>query len=301
MIKAIGVTNHLGESLTLELGFPERSGFLIQEIEGLGPVKADINVVEMSTTDGALFTSSRINTRNIVIHLLFMGSPTIEDTRQLSYKYFPVKKRVRLLVETDNRMCEIYGNVESNEPDIFSSQSGTVISIMCPDPYFYSVSDATTIFSGIEAMFDYEFSNESLTENLIEFSNIKSDTLEQIIYDGDSDVGMKINIHALGEATNITIYNTETREVMKINTTRLAALTGYGIITGDDIIVSTVKGNKYVLLLRGGAYINILNCLDKNTSWFQLSKGVNTFAYTAETGLTNLEFRIENRTVYEGV
>ena len=301
MIKAIGVTNHLGESLTLELGFPDRSGFLIQEIEGLGPVKADINVVEMSTADGALFTSSRINTRNIVIHLLFMGSPTIEDTRQLSYKYFPVKKRIRLLVETDNRMCEIYGNVESNEPDIFSSQSGTVISIMCPDPYFYSVSDATTIFSGVEAMFDYEFSNESLTENLIEFSNIKSDTLEQIIYDGDSDVGMKINIHALGEATNITIYNTETREVMKINTTRLAALTGSGIITGDDIIVSTVKGNKYVLLLRGGAYINILNCLDKNTSWFQLSKGINTFAYTAETGLTNLEFRIENRTVYEGV
>lgn len=50
-----------------------------------------------------------------------------------------------------------------------------------------------------------------------------------------------------------------------------------------------------------GKTTNILNCLDKNADWFQLAKGDNIFAYTAEYGSTNLQFKIENRIVYEGV
>lgn len=52
---------------------------------------------------------------------------------------------------------------------------------------------------------------------------------------------------------------------------------------------------------RNGKTTNILNCLDKNADWFQLAKGDNIFAYTAEYGSTNLQFKIENRIVYEGV
>jgi hypothetical protein len=131
MIKSITITNHLNESIKLELGFPERSGFLIQEISGLGPVKADINVSELSNIDGSIYNSARLPSRNIVFKLVLLESPTIEDTRQKSYKYFPIKKRVRLLIETTNRTAEIFGYVESNEPIIFSRQETTQISIVC--------------------------------------------------------------------------------------------------------------------------------------------------------------------------
>lgn len=63
----------------------------------------------------------------------------------------------------------------------------------------------------------------------------------------------------------------------------------------------TVKGKKSITLLRNGKTTNILNCLDKNADWFQLAKGDNVFAYTAEEGSTNLQFKIENRVIYEGV
>lgn len=105
----------------------------------------------------------------------------------------------------------------------------------------------------------------------------------------------------IGEASNITIYNTGTREVMRIDTDKLEKFTGSGIIAGDEIIICTVKGNKSITLLRNGKTTNILNCLDKNADWFQLAKGDNIFAYTAEYGSTNLQFKIENRIVYEGV
>lgn len=301
MIKSVTVTNYLGESIKLELGFPEKSGFLIQSIDGLGPSKADINITEIATNDGSIYNSARTTTRNIVFTLGFLFNPTIEDMRQLSYKYFPLKKRVLLLFETDNRTCEIYGYVESNEPDIFSSQETTKISVICPDPYFYSVVPGIAVFYAIDPIFEFEFSNESLSENLIEFSNIISNTEQTILYNGDADVGIVIVINAFGPADNISIYNTGTNESMRIDTSKLAALTGSGIMTGDEIRISTVKGNKYITLLRTGVYINILNCLDKDSDWLQLAKGDNIFAYTAETGDTNLGFRIEYQLVYEGV
>jgi phage-related protein len=141
MIKSITVTNYLGDSIKLELGRPEQSGFLIKSISGLGPSKANINTTEVSTNDGSLFNSARLNQRNIVFDFIFVESinrESIEDIRQKSYKYFPIKKNVDLLIETDNRIVKTTGYVESNEPNIFSSQEGAQISIICPDPYFYS-------------------------------------------------------------------------------------------------------------------------------------------------------------------
>lgn len=304
MINMITVTNHVGESVKLELRYPEKSGLLVQDISGLGPSKANINSTELATTDGSLYNSARLNSRNIVFTLKLLASPTVEDSRQKSYKYFPIKKRVHLKIETDNRTCETYGYVESNEPIIFSNQQTTQISIICPDPFLYSTGDdgdTITVLSGIDSAFIFPFSNESLSDDIISFGEIITSHEQILQYKGDADVGVVITIRALGPATNITIYNDETNESMKINTDRLSALTGFGIINGDEITISTLKGNKFIMLLRDGIYTNILNCLDKDADWFQIVKGDNIFAYVAETGGTNLHVSIQNQTVYEGV
>lgn len=304
MIKSITVTNYLGDTLKMELSRPQLSGFIITTITGLGPGKSNINTTEISTSDGSLYNFSRVPNRNIVISLRYLGNDSIEDVRQMSYKYFPIKKKLRLLIETDNRLAEIDGYVESNEPEIFSKEEGADISIICPYPFFYSADGdgmQTTVFSGVEPLFEFPFSNESLSDPLLEMGEIHNRTDNAVIYNGDVETGIIITIHAMGEASGITIYNTLTREIMEIDTDKIATLTGSGIIAGDDIIISTVKGDKYAKLIRAGDEINILNCMDKNTDWFQLSKGDNVFVYTAETGTTNLQFKIENRLVYEGV
>ena len=75
MIKSVRIVNHLNESITLELARPEKSGFAILSIEGLGPSKATINSTEVSTMDGAIFNSSRVVARNIVFDLRFCSNP----------------------------------------------------------------------------------------------------------------------------------------------------------------------------------------------------------------------------------
>ena len=87
----------------------------------------------------------------------------------------------------------------------------------------------------------------------------------------------------------------------RINTEKISSLTGKGIVASDDIVINTAKGEKSITLIREGVSYNILNCLDKNTDWFTLAKGDNIFAFTADSGVTNLQFRVENKVIYEGV
>lgn len=301
MISTIKVTNYLNESIEFDLRQPEKSGFYIQEITGLGPPKANINITEVATNDGALFNSARATSRNIVLTLGFLFKPNIETVRQMSYKYFPIKQQVKLTITTTNRVGEVYGYVESNEPNIFSNQQTTQISIICPDPFIYAEGVNITLFAGVYPEFEFPFSNESLTQNLLVMGDMLMGTTKTIYYEGDAEVGVVIHIYAFGPASDITIYKPGTDQRMEINTTRLAALTGSGVVEGDQIIISTIRGDKFITLLRNGIEYNILNTLNRNAFWFQLSKGDNVFAYITEFGLDKLDFRIENRTVYEGV
>lgn len=211
MIHSFAITNYLGDRIKLDLREPEVSGFLIKSVTGLGPVKATVNTTEVVTNDGSMFNSARLSQRNIVFQIVFVDTvygETIEDVRQKSYKYFPAKKNVEIIIETDNRYVRTNGYVESNEPNIFSSQEGTSISIICPDPFFYSAGEDgnnVTDFYSIDPLFEFPFSNESLTEPLLVFGEIQIKTEGVITYYGDAEIGVTIYIHAIGPANNITI------------------------------------------------------------------------------------------------
>ena len=306
MIHNVRVVNYLGEEVVMELRNPERSGFLIFNMTGLGPEKAEIRTTDIVTADGGLYNSSRLPARNIVMSIRYFSweGKTAEQIRHESYKFFPIKKPVTLFITTDERVGEIVGYVEANEPVIFSKEAHTQLSIVCPYPYFFDggpYGDKTQVFGGVAPRFEFPFSNESLEGPLLIMGDILIFAEGTVVYDGDAEVGMVITIDALGPASNITLHKVDTRESMTLNTTRLHQMVGQGIIAGDQIKISTIKGQKSITLLRGGVFINILNILDKGADWFQLTKGNNAFAFEADQGIENLIFTIENRTLYEGV
>lgn len=302
MIKSIKVTNPKGESLVLDLFHPEKSGLIVRSISGLGPPKANINSTDLATADGALYSSARASTRNIVFNLQFMFAPTIEDSRQLTYKYFPLKKLVKIEVETDNRSLETSGYVESNQPDIFSKEETTQISILCLNPFFYDPNPSVTQFATVTPTFEFPFSNESISESLIEFGTINLDTRSTIDYVGDVDTGVLITIHALGSVSGfLTIYNIETQEKMVIDLAKIKTLIGKDYGSGDDIIISTVSGDKYVQVLHDGKYTNAIAAIEKLADWFQVSVGRNIFNFTVTKGIENLVMSFSYRNAYGGI
>lgn len=304
MIHSVTVTNPSGEQLVLELARPELSGLIVEKIEGLGPAPATINTVDLGASDGAIFSSSRVQTRNIVITLVMFGTekdPSIENARLLTYKFFPLKKKVELLIRTDNRLAQTYGYVESNEPDIFSNRESAQISIICPDPYFYELGGSEFGFYGVHPLFEFEFSNESLNANLLEMSDIRFDTRSVLNYVGDADTGFVMTLHALSNVKDVTIFNVKTRESLTIHTDQVERITGKPFGKGDDIIVSTVQGEKYVRLRRKGLYTNLISAWDKNGTWLTLTNGDNIFTFTATEGEKNLQVTFTYRNAYGGI
>lgn len=310
MIKSVTAVNFKGESIKMDLFHPESSGFIIIKIDGIGPGKATVTKNDSKVYDGGTITSARLPSRNIKMEIQFLWVNSIEDVRHKSYKYFPLKKPITLIFETDTRTVEIEGVVESNEPDIFSSEESTNISIICPDPYFYASGEnarSKTEFSGINAVFeipsDTGYSNESLTEALTEISTLYVQSERGIINYGEVDIGVVISIKPLAIVKGIlTISNVTLGQNMSFDLNKIKTITEQDFHLGDELVINTLRGKKSVTLVREGKNYNALSCIDTRTDWIYLTSGENTFTYYLDgEGIEDLQFSVTNSILYEGV
>lgn len=301
MIYAINVINFKGEELRMELTNPEESGMVVCEVDGIGSGEAEVNMNETATIDGAAYNSARLSSRNITMKLKFLPQPTVEEIRHKCYKFFPSKKKVTLQFYIDEGVRQIEGYVESNEPVIFTNQEYTQISIVCPDPYFYDSNYTDMVLSGYEPLFEFPFSNESVTENKIIFDDLKFDKRITFAYHGEADTGILIKIHANSEAANIVMVNNDTQERMTINTNKLPSGLGTKLLPTDDVEISTYVGNRSATLIRDGRRYNIINALGRHSDWFTITSGVNTFTYDADATNTALNVSFNYKNKYQGV
>ena len=310
MIKSVTAVNFKGESIKMDLFHPESSGFIIIKIDGIGPGKATVTKNDSKVYDGGTITSARLPSRNIKMEIQFLWVNSIEDVRHKSYKYFPLKKPITLIFETDTRTVEIEGVVESNEPDIFSSEESTNISIICPDPYFYASGEnarSRTEFSGINPLFeipsDTGYSNESLTEALTEISALYVQSERGIMNYGEVDIGVVISIKPLAIVKGIlTISNVTLGQNMSFDLNKIKTITKNDFHLGDELVINTLRGKKSVTLVREGKNHNALSCIDTRTDWIYLTSGENTFTYYLDgEGIEDLQFSVTNSILYEGV
>lgn len=120
----------------------------IKNIDGLGPVKADIASSSYGVIPGEAITGKSIGKRNIVLTLGLnpdWATQTIEELRKLLYQFFmPGTDIVLQFMSTHLDTCGISGVVESLEPNVFSKDPEIQISVLCGRPDFIAV-DETTI------------------------------------------------------------------------------------------------------------------------------------------------------------
>lgn len=303
MIKSITVINNYGERLKLILSRPEKSGFIVEKVEGLGPGTANITSTDKTSGDGAFFNDARIPARNIVLNLTFLwfSEMTIEELRHLTSKYFPLKEEITLIVETDTRIGKITGRIEKNEPDIFSSSENTMISVICFNPYFRSFDTQEVIFTGLENMFEFPFCNDALKQNLLEMSSNRTLKKRNIVYEGDSTPGITVIMDFLGEVGNIRIYDVTSDEYIGVDVSKIESVLGRKIRKGDRLIIQTATGNKAVKIVSGDKVYNVLKSITSGTKWLTLSRGDNLFAYSATSGVDNIQFKMEYDIYYEGM
>lgn len=312
MIYEIAARNPKGEILNMVLKRPEITGINVINVTGITPIGAEIYITPFGSIDGGLFAGARVPSRNIVLTLGMYNKEnedgtlsSIEDARRRLYNFFRIKDPVNLVFVTDTRISQANGYVESVDVDIFSDHEQATVSVICVDPWFHSESKSSIGFSGVMGEFEFPFESVEGGTNyvdLIEFGRISVDTRTSIEYNGDIETGFNIHMSFLDmDFHNIYLYNMDTRERIDIYTDKVETLTGQPLMLGDEIIISTVSGNKTCYLLRNGIFTNAISIIDKNSDWFKLTKGTNIFAFASDYGVENIVMTISFENTYGGI
>lgn len=276
------VENEKGERLELT----NSPYFDVLELDGIGSLEAQINTAELANVDGAMYSNSRIHSRNIVITLNIRYP--IEENRIKLYKYFRVKRYVKLYYRNDHRDVYTEGYVETFENNLFKNLQQPQISIICPCPFWKSNSDNTVNFSVLSALFEFPF---SIPAAGIEFSRINKITTTYINA-GNVETGAVIRLHATGEVEDPVIFNRTTGEFFGITVT---------MTSGDEIVINTQQGEKSVKLTRGGTVTNLLASRTSGSSWLVFEPGENETGYSAESGQSSLDVTVTVVQKFEGV
>lgn len=310
MIEYIKVINDGGSELMLPLNDWSESGMLITNIEGIGTVRASINMSSYVDNDFKKNNSNILETRNIVFSFLYTNTEneSIEQVRDKSYSFFTPKKKIHLVFKTTNRFVGIDGYVESNDPTIFAEAESAQVSILCEDPLFYDESTKETIrddydFNAIEAKLEFPVENPSLTEKLIEFGEVTHKPTNAIDYEGEYDIGLTINIHCTGMVTDPIIYSSRQGGYFKLLTDKLTEVIpgSTKFLAGDVIIVNTISGSKSIRLLRNGKVYNILHIIAAESIWPILKNGLNEFTVDSLTGFEFIKISYSYDTGFLGI
>lgn len=302
MIESLTVTNEKGDSLEMVLTHPELSGLLISKIDGISPSDATINTTDYGILDGGVYNSARVGTRNITIEFYYLFQPDIETTRHIGYQYFPLKTRVELAFKTDHRTVVASGYIENNDTLIFSEQEKGQISVVCPDPYFYSEINSSYEIVGVGREFEFPFENESLYNPTICFGDYLTQSMATIPYEGDIVTGFVMTVRFLDDdVPNMKVIEDRTNTQIDFDLPGLKS--AYGIVPERDdlIIISSIKGDRYITYRHLGNDTNLLAFYYRKIPWFELFPGNNTYYVVATDNLQSVEVKFEFRTIYGGV
>lgn len=155
MIERVEVFSPQPDAPVLPLsGFmPSDDPIQVRNIEGLGPINANISSTPFATGRGEQYQGSTTGKRNIVLTLGMnpdWENQTMSTLRQLLYRYFMTESWVKLRFYSDYLPpADIEGYVETFEPNMFSEDPEMVISIICPKPDFVQT-DATIIYGVVD-------------------------------------------------------------------------------------------------------------------------------------------------------
>lgn len=280
---SLKVENDRGNTLELT----NNPNYTVYKIEGLNPPQVTINSSVNTTTDGSSINSVRLENRNIVIYMTIEGD--VESNRINLYKYFPVKKRIKLYYKNYTRDIYIEGNVELIECDLFTNKQIAQISIICPKPYFKDVQNLITTFGDVSSMFEFPF---SISKTGIEISGITTNQRRSIINTGDIETGVIIKLFSTGTVVNPVIYDVLKRTQLKLNFTMLAS---------DTIVINTNVGEKSIELIRDGVTYNAMGYMAQDSTWFIMEAGDNVFTYDADSGNSYLQLTFTTAILYSGV
>lgn len=273
MLINVEARNNQGALLTLPL-MDISEGFIIQDIEGLDPVKATLVSSSFANLDGEQYQSARREKRNLVFTLGLEPdyvSQTVKALRNRLYGHFMPKSNVNLRFFSDDfPTVDISGRVESFEAPLFTKEPEAKLSLLCFDPNFY---DATPV--------------------LVSSATVADTTETTIEYEGTIESGIVFRLTVDRAISGFSIFNRAVDNSIRT----LEFFTS--LQAGDIIEINTNSGSKGATLTRAGIATSILYGISPYSSWVELFPGPN-YIRVAVSGAP-MPYTIDFTTKYGGL
>lgn len=273
MLVRIEARNRQGAILNLPLD-DISSGIIVDEVEGLDPVKATLVSSSFAGADGEQYHSSRRESRNIKIKLGLEPDyieTTVADLRSRLYAFFMPKSESFLRFWMDSGLyVDIAGRVESAQAPLFTQEPGVDVSVMCFNPDFIDPNPIS-------------ISGTSTALNV--------DTV--IPYLGTVDTGVVFTVRPDRAVPQFTIYHEPPDGTLR----QLDFSTA--LSAGDVLRISTVTGAKSVTLTRGNTVSSVLYGMSPQSNWIELQPGDNRLRLYVEGA--PIPFDMEYITRYGGL
>lgn len=251
MITKVDVTNGQGALLSLSLDDPS-SGYLIKDIGGLGPVKANIVTSRFAGVDGEPQQSTSRDGRDITFQIDFEPdyvTQSVWDLRQRLYGWFMTKAKVSLRFWLSNGLyVDTNGTVEVFDPEIFTDEPNASLTIRCPLPDF--VDPTVVTFSG---------------------NTVATTVASTIDYLGSTDTGILFTLNVNRALTEFSIFNTPSDGVAR----KLTFITT--LQAGDVVQIQTIRGAKFATLTRASVVSSLVYAIAPGSNWIELMQGPNQF------------------------
>lgn len=296
--RVITCTN-TSENIAVYLRRTSASPWYLSSFSGIYDTDYDVTTSANTLADGSQYMGSKVNQRNIVLTLA--NKSRHRSARALLARVFKPRSKGTLQYSdgTITRKIDYYTEKVSFETKgVRSDDSGVMIatvSLICPDPFFYEISDSVRQMSAWMPSFTFEHAfsvdGEEIgyrsKEKIAEISNES----------GIDEIGMDISIITSGAASNIYVTNATTNEVIRIGTDTSAL----NLVAGDVVEITTEIGNRHVWLTHEGTTTEINYLLSSDSSFLTLTAGTNVIGYGASSGVDNLSIEITYRMRYASV
>ena len=258
-VEVFGV--HRAPTLSLGGFMPSDDPVHIRNIDGLGPVKAEITTTPSGTSRGETKQGSSVGKRNIVMTLGYnpnwAGGQTISSLRKLLYGYFMTQQWVKLRFYSDDMpTVDIEGTVEDTVTNHFAQDPEVQVSIICERPDFVEI-DAS-IYKGVV--------DDGSNQLEVDYQGSVSSGLE-------IRIDRSVDLPAYSGFVMITVDNFEGRKTITVDSAT--------IDTTKSFKMSSIPSQKRVQLeaLVDGAITNLLKV--KSGDWPSLQPGENLISVRA--------------------
>lgn len=261
--------------------------FNIVDVDGFTRIQSDISSVIIPYVDGDKITKIQAQPRPVTLYLRLKQSAGIEKAKRYIFQFVKPKVQGIIRAEQDGRTLELIGTVEEIDLPRFERGCIMAISLHCSTPYWQDVKQVISGLSQIINLHYFPLDQGGLAFPVegVPFGAYDDDLSQEIVNLGDASTGLVIKIVAKGEVVNPKIYNTFTGEYVGINDT---------LQTNDEVTISTVKGEKYIL--KNG--VNIIDKIMSGATFLQLATSVNEFTISADSGIEAVYFTMMYRQLY---